>query len=511
MLSLALFILLSISLVALCLLRASTRDPMARLKELSSANYDLQQKVKMLTLELNAERHKTNGIQGSVNPLPHFRSQNAGSIFEERDQLREQVKQLTSELTEKNTLAERQTSKIQIVEGAIKEKIRQSEQSEQEKAELRRRIARQEAAIVDYKDDLLYYQEGDETFAQICNILDPTIIRFSYAEKMKRLKAYIEKREENLTALFRNHKPEFHRLACMMSDYMLVDLKLLADSLSTQKYYQREIQAPKILEIRRQTKEQLEKYKVYEYQLNYLLDCFPALADFLEEDSPPSDQPFDYTDSDPIRHFLSLEEYRSLSDTERNQLALDRYVESHKKSKWEIGRDYELSVGYQYEQKGYQVEYFGCAEGLADLGRDLICTKGKTVLVIQCKYWSTEKVIREKHIAQLYGTALVYAAAHPGYDVKPLFVTSTALSTEAQHFADVLEVTVVPNFPFKEFPRIKCNIGHSNEGNTLIYHLPMDQQYDAVKLDKPGEFKAFTVAEAEGAGFRRAYRWHSNE
>ena len=47
MLSLALFILLSISLVALCLLRASTRDPMARLKELSSANYDLQQKVKM--------------------------------------------------------------------------------------------------------------------------------------------------------------------------------------------------------------------------------------------------------------------------------------------------------------------------------------------------------------------------------------------------------------------------------------------------------------------------------
>jgi hypothetical protein len=30
-----------------------------------------------------------------------------------------------------------------------------------------------------------------------------------------------------------------------------------------------------------------------------------------------------------------------------------------------------------------------------------------------------------------------------------------------------------------------------------IYHLPMDQQYDRVKLVKPGEFYAATVAEAE--------------
>lgn len=42
---------------------------------------------------------------------------------------------------------------------------------------------------------------------------------------------------------------------------------------------------------------------------------------------------------------------------------------------------------------------------------------------------------------------------------------------------------------------------------TKIYHLPFDQQYDNVKINKPGECFAFTVKEAEGKGFRRAYKW----
>ena len=41
---------------------------------------------------------------------------------------------------------------------------------------------------------------------------------------------------------------------------------------------------------------------------------------------------------------------------ERNQLALDRYNNSHNKTKWQIGRDYEQYVGYQYRKKGYIVD-----------------------------------------------------------------------------------------------------------------------------------------------------------
>ena len=93
----------------------------------------------------------------------------------------------------------------------------------------------------------------------------------------------------------------------------------------------------------------------------------------------------------------------------------------------------------------------------------------------------------------------------------PLFISSTSLSDVAKSFSDKLHVTYVENFQFKEFPRIKCNLGHGEFGEqTKIYHLPMDQQYDSVVIDKPGEFLAFTVEEAEKKGFRRAYRWHSS-
>ncbi len=57
-----------------------------------------------------------------------------------------------------------------------------------------------------------------------------------------------------------------------------------------------------------------------------------------------------------------------------------------------------------------------------------------------------------------------------------------------------------------DFPRIKCV---KNDGKyTMIYHLPMDLQYDSIKLDKEGRFTVMTVAEAEELGYRRAYKWH---
>ena len=50
----------------------------------------------------------------------------------------------------------------------------------------------------------------------------------------------------------------------------------------------------------------------------------------------------------------------------------------------------------------------------------------------------------------------------------------------------------------------ECNIGIEGK----IYHLPFDQQYDSTIIEGKDEFMALTVAEAEKAGFRRAYRWH---
>ncbi len=269
-----------------------------------------------------------------------------------------------------------------------------------------------------------------------------------------------------------------------------------------------------IREIRADAKNRIEEAKIATYQLEYLKTMFPAIEDILETDYKDlSLSETKITDSDPIRNYISKEEWFALSESQKNQLALDRYIESRKKTKWQIGRDYELYVGYKYSLKGYKVDFYGSYMGLEDLGRDLIAKKNGKTLVIQCKYWSQKKTIHEKHIAQLYGTAVCYSLQNdiPFETVTPVLITNITLSDTAKEFSEYLSIKIVENFEFGEFPRIKCNIGKDEFGfETKIYHLPMDQQYDSVKIDKKGEFFAFTVKEAEEKGFRRAFKWHSN-
>ncbi len=60
--------------------------------------------------------------------------------------------------------------------------------------------------------------------------------------------------------------------------------------------------------------------------------------------------------------------------------------------------------------------------------------------------------------------------------------------------------------PLEEYPRIKCNVGR--DSGERIYHLPFDQQYDNTVIEpERDEMWAMTVADAEEAGFRRAWRW----
>lgn len=90
-------------------------------------------------------------------------------------------------------------------------------------------------------------------------------------------------------------------------------------------------------------------------------------------------------------------------------------------------------------------------------------------------------------------------------DATPVFATTTALSPDAMEVAKELQVQM-RNQPLQRYPMIKCNINPSTQER--IYHLPFDQQYDNVVIGNvEGEFYADTVAEAEAAGYRRAFRW----
>lgn len=267
--------------------------------------------------------------------------------------------------------------------------------------------------------------------------------------------------------------------------------------------------AEKVREIAAQKRTLQQQCKLQEYQLTLYETIFPWLSDFKEISSEDLQQLAESeiapeSEYSSLKKWLSPQEYRSLSSDDRLQLALERYSK-RQKSNWQIGIEYERYVGYCYEKKGYRVRYNGATEGLEDMGRDLIISKDKKMYVIQCKRWSVEKTIHEKHIFQLYGTTILQKMEHPDCTVGSLFITTTSLSDLAKSCADYLDITVVENFPLKEYPLIKCNV--SKDGDQ-IYHLPFDQQYDRVIINpSDGDFYASTIAEAESKGFRHAWRW----
>ena len=213
-------------------------------------------------------------------------------------------------------------------------------------------------------------------------------------------------------------------------------------------------------------------------------------------------------ETDAVRKWLSPEEYEKLDNAEKYQLALDRW-RNRKKEDWDIGIEYERYIGYRLESDGYKVTYLGATLGLKDMGRDLLAKKGDKVLVIQCKRWSKEKTIHEKHIFQLYGSTAMLSIENPNVEYKGVFITSTELSETARKCADFCKISVVENCPMEDYPLIKCNFSKTGE---KIYHLPFDQQYDKIVISKNKQScYVWTTKEAEEKGFRRAYRWTGNK
>jgi hypothetical protein len=131
------------------------------------------------------------------------------------------------------------------------------------------------------------------------------------------------------------------------------------------------------------------------------------------------------------------------------------------------------------------------------------------VEIVQAKCWSRSKVIREKHVFQLFGTTIHYRLASPGIPVTAVLGTTTSLSDVAAEAAKVLDIRVDTIMLPPSYPMIKCNI---NPGTgERIYHLPFDQQYDRTQICRPGECYVETIKEAEHLGFRRAWRYVSEE
>lgn len=272
--------------------------------------------------------------------------------------------------------------------------------------------------------------------------------------------------------------------------------------------------AEEIAIMKKKYKESVALERETSYKLNFLLKTYPELSTFIEDEDSITELVIHKSvsslqnDYDKIRDYISKDEYQKLDECQRSQLALDRYIAGFNKTKWQIGRDYELFCGYRYREDGWNVTQNGIERGINDLGIDIIATKNGFTHIIQCKYWSQHKEIHENIICQLYGTSRMYELNN---NIKigtiiPVFITNIELSKTAKDFANHLGVKVC-TWQLECFPRIKCNIN----GTHKIFHLPFDQQYDKTMISKDGEFYAYTVKEAFDAGFRRAKKHYPSK
>lgn len=300
-------------------------------------------------------------------------------------------------------------------------------------------------------------------------------------------------------------------LSNAFSDYILSKDNMLECSLVVKPnpaYKSAEI----VSELKKSRAEMAEKLKFLEFQLNSYEEYFPQLLEYkyaiLEELIDfQNDENDENIDPALFYGYISKEEYDTLTNQQKFQIALDRYWKKEK-SNLEIGRLYERYIGYIYESNGWKVKYVGIIKGFEDFGRDLICEKDGKHQIIQCKCWSKERVIREKYIMQLFGSTILYGYENKIDNVIPVFYSTTLLSDEASFVANKLGVKVV-NEQLKRYPMIKCNVNHSDKEK--IYHLPFDQQYDRIVIgDNYGEFYVDTIEQAEKLGFRRAYKWSGN-
>ena len=139
----------------------------------------------------------------------------------------------------------------------------------------------------------------------------------------------------------------FPWLAEAYADYFALRDGKLADYL-THKRHPAYTAAEAVREIKKEKRELLKQNKVIVYKLHYLEKLFPWISELIAE-SEDEDIPVrvdgdaeEGENEDRVKDYLTPEEYRSLPSVERNQRALDRYLKNRNKSKWAIGRDYEM-------------------------------------------------------------------------------------------------------------------------------------------------------------------------
>ena len=212
-------------------------------------------------------------------------------------------------------------------------------------------------------------------YKQLCVNLKKNIHKISHDVDMKKSELDIrEKQIANQEKLMKLKVKNISVLAKHIADEELVNDKL-RESMLCDKNRPALKAAEVVSEISREKHTLNLRLKEAEYLVKYYEQAAPWLAEAEDDYIDPElnktgIEDFD-ENKDAASFWLSKDEFTQLTSQEKYQLALERY-KKRAKTKAEIGRDYERYVGYQYETKGYAVEYRGIVDGFEDRGRDLL-------------------------------------------------------------------------------------------------------------------------------------------
>ncbi|MCX6909051.1 MAG: hypothetical protein NTY01_13555 [Verrucomicrobia bacterium] len=185
-------------------------------------------------------------------------------------------------------------------------------------------------------------------------------------------------------------------------------------------------------------------------------------------------------------------------------------------SRLELGCAYERYIGFVLEHQKWEVIYRGILRGPADRGRDLICTKGKTRLIVQCKRLQPIRQVEREVLVKFETSLSEYKRKFPdesqarlgGFDafdaiVKGKLYTTSTLTAEAKRIAFDAGIAFEECFSLKNYPPIKCP--KPKPDNSAWYYLPSDYAYDSIRM-RPwlGDEYIFTQEEAKKMGFVHA-------
>ncbi len=123
----------------------------------------------------------------------------------------------------------------------------------------------------------------------------------------------IEAHKANLNTLLSSNLTAMPWLAGLMADYLTYDLEVEAKKLEWGHNVQREKKIASVRAIRADAQKRIEEAKIATYQLEYLRTLYPALDDILETDYKGLNFTGEIPEYDPVREYLSREEWLSLS------------------------------------------------------------------------------------------------------------------------------------------------------------------------------------------------------